>query len=113
MTDPNETTVDATEDAPDNSIAVVPQSVDERVYELMAGLSIEDFGKLSAKDRDMVLYAAFRTQLGMLQYLTQTVSEFEAKAKALASPEGIQNLMGQFLGSGGLGSMLGSMGGKF
>jgi hypothetical protein len=77
------------------------------IFEKVGALSPVDFGRLSAKDRDVALFVMLRTQAGQLQLLTDKVAEYERKGAELMSPEGMNELTSKFLGGMGGGLMKG------
>lgn len=76
-------------------------------------LTPEEFMRLKVADRDVILFLLMRELAGTVRSLAMKVDEYEAKAKELATPEGISEVVNKFLGSGNMGGMGGLMGAMF
>jgi len=102
------------------SVVVNPEA--EAVNDLTEAayrLSAEEFTALKAADKTLTLFLLLRDLAGEMRALKFKVEQYEEKGKALASPEGMQELMGKFLGGGddgkggspfgGIGGLLGML----
>lgn len=85
------------------------QSMTDDVY----ALTPEEFASMKVVDRDVAMFLLMRELSGTVRALAMKVDEYEAKAKELATPEGISEVVNKFLGSGGMGGMGSLMGGMF
>jgi hypothetical protein len=104
-------------DVIDAESEVLPESDIDRAFEAYNKaiedaycMSPEDFAAKSAKDRDVVLFLLMRDMAGEVRALNFKVREFEEKAVAMASPEGIKELTDKFLGGMGGGMFKGLLG---
>lgn len=72
-------------------------------------LPLDDFRAMKVADRDTLLFALLREQVATIRMLNLRIDEYEAKAKEMATPEGIQELMNKFLGGGMPGGLMGGL----
>lgn len=73
-------------------------------------LSADEFSALKAADKTLTLFLLLRDLAGEMRALKFKVEGYEEKGKALATPEGMQELMGKFLGGDDKGGPLGGFG---
>lgn len=80
------------------------QAMQELLNEAFA-MTVADFRAKTAKDQNVLLFLMLRSQAGQLQvvghqtmYLVNKLAEFEEKAKAMVTPEGIAEMTTKFMG---------------
>lgn len=79
------------------------------------GLSLDEFTRMKAADRETILFALLRQQAGSMKVLEMKIDEYEQKVRDLMSPEGMEEAKKKFfemLGFGGQGGG-GMFGGMF
>jgi hypothetical protein len=86
-------------------------SRDGALTETAYSLTSEQFAALKVADRDTAIFLLVREMAASIKSLEMRIDEYEAKAKELATPEGIAQITDKFLGGmgGGMGGMLGGM----
>jgi hypothetical protein len=90
-------TTDDWEDAPEPVATEVPD------VERYLAFDAEDFGALTAKQRDIILFTLLKDALGETRWLNSRLNEYEEKAQLLMSEEGLSVLMQKVMGSGLMG----------
>lgn len=81
----------------------------EQLLEDAFSLSPEEFGRMKAADRETLMFLLLRDQVARFRSLEFRLNEYEEKARAMATPEGMQKVMGAVMGGMGGKGLLGSL----
>lgn len=96
---------------------LAPEQNSELAAQLVAAYSMSgaEFVALKAAERELVLFLLLRELSATVNGLEGRLNLLEDKARVLASPEGMQQVLSMFLGGGGnasMGKMLAGMIGR-